>query len=211
MRERETGTREGGQDRRDRPAPDRVAGESPAQETASIGDYLRRQRVLRDVSIEELSALTHIPQRSLERLEGGEFDHQPDGFARGFVRTVAQALGLDVDGTVARMLEEPEPGAWERRISSRRLQRAAVLLALALAAGTGMLVLQTGWRLLVGSAGDDSRMAVIRWRDPVHALAEASGAEVDPAREIDPLRGSRLAPSRSPETAGSEPGRAVAR
>lgn len=51
--------------------------------------------------------MTRIPQRSLERLESGAFDRQPDGFARGFVRTVAAAIGLDPDDTVARMLEEP--------------------------------------------------------------------------------------------------------
>jgi transcriptional regulator with XRE-family HTH domain len=160
-------------------------------ERSSIGDYLRRQRVLRDVSIEELSALTRIPQRSLERLERGEFDGQPDGFARGFVRTVAQALGLDVDDTVARMLDEPAVGVWERGINSGRLQRVAVLLALALAVGTGALVLRAGWRLLAGPASGDPSSAVVVWRDPVHALAEATGAEVDPAREIDPARGSR--------------------
>ncbi len=169
------------------------------RERSSIGDYLRRQRVLRDVSIEELSALTRIPQRSLERLERGEFDDQPDGFARGFVRTVAQALGLDVDDTVARMLQEPVVGAWERGMTSGRLQRIAVLLALALVVGMGALVLRAGWRLLTGPASGDPASAVVVWRDPVHALAEATGAEVDPAREIDPARGSRAqTPPRAP-------------
>ena len=46
---------------------------------------------------------TRIPIRSLARLEAGVFDAEPDGFARGFVRTVAIALGLPPDETVARM------------------------------------------------------------------------------------------------------------
>ena len=85
--------------------------------TAPIGEYLRSQRRLRDVSIEELSASTRIPLRSLERLERGEFDGETDGFARGFVRTVAIALGLDVDDAISRMLQEPGPGVWERHSS----------------------------------------------------------------------------------------------
>jgi len=73
----------------------------------SIGAYLARQRELRGISVEELAALTRIPRRSLERLESGVFDRAPDGFVRGFVRTVAAALGLDPDETVMRLLSEP--------------------------------------------------------------------------------------------------------
>ncbi|HPG28255.1 MAG TPA: helix-turn-helix domain-containing protein, partial [Myxococcota bacterium] len=71
----------------------------PAQtfEDRPIGEYLRRQRLLRGMSTEELAALTRIPLRSLERLESGHFDGETDGFVRGFVRTVATALGLDAD------------------------------------------------------------------------------------------------------------------
>ena len=71
-----------------------------------IGAYLSRQRRLRGISLDELAGITCIPLRSLERLESGAFDETPDGFARGFVRTVARALGLDPDETVSRMLPE---------------------------------------------------------------------------------------------------------
>jgi cytoskeletal protein RodZ len=60
--------------------------------------------------------------RSLRRLEAGAFDHEPDGFARGFVRTVASALGLPPDETVARMLPEATDDArsrGRRRVSLR--------------------------------------------------------------------------------------------
>ena len=39
--------------------------------------------------------------------EAGAFDGDPDGFVRGFVRTVADGLGLDADATLLRMLREP--------------------------------------------------------------------------------------------------------
>jgi transcriptional regulator with XRE-family HTH domain len=76
-------------------------------EDTSVGRYLARQRRLRGVSLEDLASATRIPRRSLERLESGAFDRQSDGFARGFVRTVAQALGLDVEDAVMRLLGEP--------------------------------------------------------------------------------------------------------
>lgn len=163
-------------------------------EDVPIGEYLRRQRMLRDVSLDELAAMTRIPLRSLERLERGEFDGESDGFVRGFVRTVALALGLDVDDTVARMLQEPAVGVWERRASGRRLKQAIAIGALAAIVLVSLLVLQAGWRMLVGASADDPARAVVVWRDPVRSLAEAVGAEVDPAGEIDPSRGSRVEP-----------------
>jgi hypothetical protein len=161
-------------------------------ESTPIGEYLRRQRMLRGVSIEELAAVTRIPLRSLARLEGGEFDGETDGFVRGFVRTVASAIGLDADDTIARMLQEPTPGVWERHQSSRRLKQSAVGVVLLVAGLISFLILQAGWRLLVGSNADDPSREIVIWRDPVRSLAEATGAEVDPAGEIAPFQGTRF-------------------
>lgn len=163
-------------------------------ESPQIGEYLRRQRVLRDVSLDELAAMTLIPLRSLERLEDGELDGETDGFARGFVRTVAAALGLDVDDAIARMLQEPSAGAWELRSPRRRAKQMAALAALGAILVVALLVLQAGWQMLVGASAVEPSRAVVIWRDPVRALADAAGAEVDPAGEIDPSRGSRVEP-----------------
>lgn len=86
-----------------------------------IGSYLASQRKLRGISLEELARVTRIPRRSLERLEAGVFDDQPDGFVRGFVRTVAGAIGLDPDATVTRMLTEPLPRPVGRLPDPRRV------------------------------------------------------------------------------------------
>ncbi len=86
--------------------------EVPADSDAvsHIGAYLAQQRQLRGISQEELCHLTHIPLRSLQRLEEGAFDDVDDGFVRGFVRTVAGSLGLDESDTLSRMSNEPEAG-----------------------------------------------------------------------------------------------------
>ena len=98
-------------------------------ESQAIGSYLRWQRELREISVEELAELTRVPLRSIERLEAGAFDGQVDGFVKGFVRTVAESLGLDAEDTLSRMLSEPEPE--DRRLINlkRRTLRAVVGLA----------------------------------------------------------------------------------
>jgi len=144
------------------------------EETAAaepVGAYLSRQRRLRKIDLQELSALTRIPTRSLERLEAGAFDHSPDGFARGFVRTVAQAIGLDPNETVARMLAEPAAGPrrlWPR--PERLVQLGAILLGLLLLAGSGF----AAWRSKSGTDASPSEPLPVR-RDAVRALAEEHG------------------------------------
>jgi hypothetical protein len=155
-------------------------------ESRPIGEYLRRQRLLRGMSAEELASITRIPLRSLERLEGGLFDGETDGFVRGFVRTVANALGLDADDAIARMLPEPTPSAWERHSPRRGIKQgmvAIVILSLLVAA---FFVLRAGWNVLLGEASTPGSREVVLWHDPVRALAEATGARLDPAGEIDP-------------------------
>jgi len=160
-----------------------------------IGEYLRRQRVLRGMTAQDLADLTRIPLRSLERLEGGQFDGETDGFVRGFVRTVASALGLDADDTVARMLEEPEASAWERHGPGRSAKQAFAAIVFLLLLGCVFVGLRTVWNLLLGDASQPASREVVIWRDPVRALASATGVQVDPSEEIDP---------RAPDEAGVE-------
>lgn len=157
-----------------------------------IGGYLRKQRILRGISVEELSTMTRIPLRSLQRLEGGQFDGETDGFVRGFVRTVAGALGLDEEDTLSRMLQEPALGVWERHSPTRSAKQVLALGVFALIATIGFLILRAGWNVLVGVGSDSGRSEVVLWQDPVRALAESTGAPLDPSAEIDP--GSRSDP-----------------
>ena len=141
-----------------------------AQEAGAIGAYLTRQRELRGISLDELEAATRIPRRSLERLEGGCFDQTADGFARGFVRTVSIALGLDADESVTRMLPEPEPDASRRLPAFPKIDpfRVAALCLIGLAVLVGF-VMVSGW----GAGEDDGdadRERVVRY-DAVRSLA----------------------------------------
>jgi hypothetical protein len=136
-----------------------------------IGRYIAQQRRLRGIELEDLAARTRIPRRSLERLEAGAFDHSPDGFSRGFVRTVAEAIGLDPDDAVARMLPEPDAARHGSPRGSRVLGAIAATVALVgLALAARQLVASLPVRLQATTASERP----VR-RDYVRALAEAQG------------------------------------
>jgi cytoskeleton protein RodZ len=62
----------------------------------NFGERLKRERELREVTLEEITAATRIGPRFLEALENEDWNHLPGGvFNRGFVRSVARYLGLD--------------------------------------------------------------------------------------------------------------------
>src|SRR3954468_19313832 len=69
----------------------------------SIGQYLRRHREERAMSVEEVSRTTRIPVGNLERLENDHFDDLPgEVFVRGFLKAYARAVSLPVDEVLAR-------------------------------------------------------------------------------------------------------------
>jgi cytoskeleton protein RodZ len=70
--------------------------------TGTFGESLKRERELRSVTLEEISAATRIATRFLKAIENEEWHQLPGGvFNRGFVRAVARYLGLDEENTVA--------------------------------------------------------------------------------------------------------------
>ena len=144
------------------------------ERAAGVGPYLAAQRRLRRISLDELAERTKIPRRNLERLEAGAFDAAPDGFSRGFVRSVAEALGLDPDEAVMHLMREPP--ADDAEIENLRRTR-AILVRAALAAAAVivlLLLLRLGLTLLTPVAGSeaDAPERVYR-RDAVRSLAEA--------------------------------------
>lgn len=72
-----------------------------------FGQDLRRRRIERDVSLDEVARITKIRKVYLEGLEEGRFEELPGSeiFVVGFVRAYAKHLGLDEDSLVARYRE----------------------------------------------------------------------------------------------------------
>jgi len=179
----------------------------------SIGAYLARQRELRGISLDELATLTRIPRRSLERLESGVFDRAPDGFVRGFVRTVAAALGLDPDEAVMRLLCEPavdaEKGPRVAPWTSPTARWVALAFAGLLVAGAlGWLAASLLQRPDVPRADD----TVMR-RDPIRELAREAahgarelGEPAPPTSDGAPAAGAGSAPAGEPAALGAATG-----
>jgi hypothetical protein len=163
-----------------------------------VGPYLAAQRRLRSISLDELADRTKIPRRNLERLEAGAFDAAPDGFSRGFVRSVAEALGLDPDEAVMHLMREPPADDAD----GESLRRARVVVVRAALAAAGvialLLLLRLALTLLAPAAGggsDDPEM--VYRRDAVRDLAEA-------------VREGRLAPNVAAAPESSAPDSAFA-
>jgi cytoskeletal protein RodZ len=129
---------------------------------------------MRGISLDELADLTKIPRRSLERLEAGAFDRNPDGFVRGFVRTVAVGLGLNPEEAVMRMLDEPPESGESPTIRTTRAKRRLWVASGLVAVAAGLAATFWHWypRALQSEIGDDGPEIVYR-RDAIRELAEA--------------------------------------
>jgi cytoskeleton protein RodZ len=70
--------------------------------TGTFGESLKREREMRGVTLEEITAATRIATRFLQAIENEQWEQLPGGvFNRGFVRAVARYLGLDEENIVA--------------------------------------------------------------------------------------------------------------
>ena len=84
----------------------------PRASGPSFGDELRRERIVREVSLEEISAATKISMRLLTALEEGNRAKLPSPvFIRGFIRAYCLHLGLDPVEKINVYLAEAQPSA----------------------------------------------------------------------------------------------------
>ena len=68
----------------------------------TFGERLKRERELREVSLEEIAKGTRIAERFLEALENEQWEKLPGGvFGRGFVRSIARYLGLSEENLLS--------------------------------------------------------------------------------------------------------------
>jgi cytoskeletal protein RodZ len=120
----------------------------------NFGERLKRERELREVSMEELTKATRISTRFVEALENEDWKKLPGGvFGHGFVRAIARYLGLNEEALLseydlARSENSPTPPAKpEERIPSppRWIPFAAVFVLLLLLVGLFYAGLY-GWR-----------------------------------------------------------------
>src|SRR5262249_8395017 len=116
----------------------------------AIGDTLREARMRQKIDITEIEAKTKIRAKYLRAMENEEFDLLPGStFAKSFLRTYAEALGLDAHRLVEEYRAQYEPRdegdlpplagqrdrrpGRDRRSSGRPPGRAAAIVAILVA------------------------------------------------------------------------------
>ena len=66
-----------------------------------FGEELRRERVVREIPLEEIAAATKISIRLLTALEASDISRLPaPTFTRGFIRAYARHIGIDPEEKV---------------------------------------------------------------------------------------------------------------
>jgi len=118
---------------------------------SAFGENLRREREMRGVPLEEISAATKISVRFLQAIESDQFEKLPGGiFSRSFIRAYARYLGLDEERVLAeyQLAAQPRPDVDLHRMTvshplAPRAGSRTPLLALLVAA----LMLSSGYAL----------------------------------------------------------------
>jgi cytoskeletal protein RodZ len=120
----------------------------------NFGERLKREREMREVSLEELTKATRISTRFLLALENEDWEKLPGGvFGHGFVRTITRYLGLDEESLLGEYdmarggQATAEPAKPEERIPSppKWLPVAAVFVVLLIVIGL-FYAGRYGWR-----------------------------------------------------------------
>ena len=185
---------------------------------ASLGENLRREREMRGISLEEISAATKISVRFLTALENNDFAGIPGGiFTRGFIRAYAGYLGLDQEQVMAEYELVAQPRDYElgrltsaNRPSQRR-GRPVRVLPLAVAA----VLLVGGYALFRYS--HRAAYAPIITSSPVSSAAQPTPSQSAPtpapvtrgsptAGADTPTSGPSGAPAQAPPTSTGAPG-----
>ena len=108
-------TTEAGPSPAEGPNAGRRAGRPPWDKTGpaeggSFGEWLRRQREMREISLRDIADRTKISLRYLEAMESDRFDLLPAPiFAKGFLREYARYVGLSPDEVVNHYLAVHQP------------------------------------------------------------------------------------------------------
>jgi len=158
----------------------------------NFGERLKRERELREVSMEELTKATRISARFVEALENEDWAKLPGGvFGHGFVRTIARYLGLNEEALLgeydsARAEHSPAaPPKPEERIPSppKWLPAAAVLVALLLVLGL-FFTARYVWHLYAAHRAAKKSAAVSLAPQPQSGSTSPGPAEQSPSMAL---------------------------
>jgi cytoskeleton protein RodZ len=121
-------------------------GTSNEMAKGTFGERLKRERELREVTVDEITSATRIAPKFLDALENEQWDKLPGGvFGRGFVRSIARYLGLSEENLLSEYdlargeTNAPAPGKPEERIPSTPKWIPALVVVVLIAALIGLI------------------------------------------------------------------------
>jgi cytoskeleton protein RodZ len=157
-----------------------------------FGERLKRERELREVSMEELTKATRISARFVQALENEDWGKLPGGvFGHGFVRTIARYLGLneeallgEYDSARAEHLP-PAPPRPEERIPAppKWLPAVAGLVVLLLLTGL-FFTARYAWHRYAAHRGAKKSAAASSAAQPQPQSGPASGPMEQPSTAV---------------------------
>jgi hypothetical protein len=124
-------------------------------DTATLGAYLRAERERRDLALRTISESTKVSLPLLEWLESDDISRWPGGiFRRAFVRSYAEAVGLDPDDVYRRFERQHSSSTPEAPADSSHLHPEIVALAQATGAYRSAVGSPTARARYLGTAAD---------------------------------------------------------
>ncbi len=176
----------------------------------SFGEELRRERIVREISLEEISAATKISIRLLHALEESDLSRLPaQTFTRGFIRAYSRHLGIDPEEKVNAYLADLAGASPDAPSSKQARPRSRFWRGRRTTAGT-IVGSVTGLLLLLGLIANPSRHPLPRRERAVARSVPAvlknvtTSSEPTPAIRVEPVPENELAPAAS--TASRAPG-----
>jgi cytoskeletal protein RodZ len=123
----------------------------------SFGEELRRERLIREISLEEISQATKISVRLLRALEESDLKRLPaPTFTRGFIRAYSRHLGIDPEEKVNAYLSDLADGPTDAPTAKKARPRSRFLRGRRATAGTIVGVV-TAVLLLLGLIASPER------------------------------------------------------
>jgi cytoskeleton protein RodZ len=176
-----------------------VSQDEEATPMMGFGEHLRREREMRGVSLEEISAASKISIRFLQAIENEELAKLPGGiFTRSFVRTYARYLGLDEERVLAdcQLTDQQKPEVDIRHITANRA------LPHGPASRTRIIALLMAGVLLAGGYvlfRYSRRIMEQRSSNPMVSPVSTPASGTNPPTSVTPVQSSKPAlPERNP-------------
>lgn len=157
-------------------------------EDGSFGQWLRRQREIREIGLREIAETSKISIRYLEALEQDRFDLLPAPvFAKGFLREYSKFVGLDPDEVVNYFLsalpeEQRDEERKETASPSQRNFVGPLLIVLAL------LLAAAGAFSYLSYRGDRAPREMPPMAPPVAGNPVIDPLPVETAEQVAPIR-----------------------